>query len=141
MCTKISLLVKPVFQHSMSDCNKRAVKTCLHVLRVQKLNSRLSDPNRSVFSYNNFCIFCSIKLSMQGIRKYEIFGESIAGKNKDIRVGSLQFSTLQVQLYYKDSASNTFPKMLSTLTGKFEKCVKILNEELPHFKARSVYSH
>ena len=78
---------------------------------------------------------------MQGIRKYEIFGESIAGKNKDIRVGSLQFSTLQVQLYYKDSASNTFPKMLSTLTGKFEKCVKILNEELPHFKARSVYSH
>ena len=57
---------------------------------------------------------------MQWIRRYEIFGESISGKNEHIQVGSLQFSTLQVQLYYKDSASNTFPKMLSTLTGKFE---------------------
>ena len=36
---------------------------------------------------------------------YEIFGESISGKNENIRVGSLQFSTLKEQLYYKDSAS------------------------------------
>ena len=32
------------------------------------------------------------------------------------------------------------PKMLSTLTGKLEKCLKILNEELLIFKARSVCS-
>ena len=34
---KISLLVhvKPVFQYSMGDRDKRAVKTCLHVIHVR----------------------------------------------------------------------------------------------------------
>ena len=30
-CTKMSLLMKPVFQYSVSGRDKRAVKTCLHV--------------------------------------------------------------------------------------------------------------
>ena len=67
---------------------------------------------------------------MQGIRRYKIFGESTSGKNEDVRVGSLQFSTLQSTSVFQ-YIRNTFPKMLSTLTGKFEKCVKILNEKLP----------
>ena len=39
---KISLLVhvKPVFQYSMGDCDKRAVKTCLHVFRVRRMNAQ-----------------------------------------------------------------------------------------------------
>ena len=139
MCTKTSLLVKPVFQHSVSDRDKRVVKNCLHVFHVRKLKVRLSDPNRSVFRtlYIIFCLFCSIKLYMQGTRRYEVFVKSTSGKNEDFRVVSLQFSTLQRQCLSLPLS----PKMLLTFTGKFEKCVKILNEELPRFKARLVCSH
>ena len=66
-----------------------------------------------------------MKLSMQGTRRYEVFVKSILGKNEDFRVGSLQFSTLQRQCLSLPLS----PKMLLTLTGKFEKLVKILNED------------
>ena len=130
--------MKPVFQHSVSDRDKRVVKNSLHVFQERKMKVRLSDPNRSVFrTLYILCLFCSIKLSMQGNRRYEVFVKSTSGKNKDFRVDSLQFSTLQRQCLSLPLS----PKMLLTLTGKFEKCVKILNEELPQFKARLVCSH
>ena len=59
-----------------------------------------------------FCLFCGIKLSMQGIRGYEVFVESTSGKNEDFRVGSLQFSTLHGQCLSLPLS----PKMLLTLT-------------------------
>ena len=75
---------------------------------------------------------------MQGTRRYEVFIKSTSGKNEDFRVGSLQLiSTLQRQCLGLPLS----PKMFLTLTGKFKKCVKILNEELPQFKARLVCSH
>ena len=118
--------MKPVFQHSVSDRDKRVVKNCLHVFHVRKMKVPLSDPNRRVFrTLYIFCLFCSMKLSMQGTRRYEVFVKSILGKNEDFRVGSLQFSTLQRQCLSLPLS----PKMLLTLTGKFEKFVKILNED------------
>ena len=89
-CTKISLFVKPVFQHSVSDRDKRVVKNCLHVFHVvRKLKVQLSDPNRSVFRTLHFFFkFYTIKLSMQRTRTYEVFVKSTSGKNKDFRVDS-----------------------------------------------------
>ena len=61
------------------------------MFHVRKLKVGSSDPNNSVFSYI-FCIFCSINLFMQGIRRYKVFVESTSGKNEDFQVGSLQYS-------------------------------------------------
>ena len=70
---------------------------------------------------------------MQGTGRYEVFVKSASGKKEDFRVGSLQFSTQQRQCLSLPLSQEKF--------GKFEKSVKILNEELPQFKARLVCSH